>query len=326
MPSKIDEILSLHTRIEKLSSNHLQTKYDLTQELKELAQQEKSIKTENDELKEAVVRLQAEPKPERKVEDITKLITTINELENEISQNELQNSELESELTVKKTEHGILVNKIKILQNEKEELETSSNQKKAERSRAKKASAKVRSERERLNRLRQQIERKEVTKKNLESATQTLSIIEQVIVSSSPVSESDLKDISPEVTAEIKELILTSKHTFDEAQTKFSSTDLTPFLLDAAKAYRLGVKAFILLCDRMANKIVDQPLGEQAFEIVNYGLILNTRHLNAVDAMLQKLEKGVEIAPLASFANEVRDYFIENLSLLRLTGTILDLG
>ena len=325
MPVKIDDILSLDSRSEKLSSLHLQTKYKLTQELSELSQKEKTFKTEAEVLKNAVHRLQTKPKPERKTEDITKLIMTINELENEISKNEVQNSELESEITLKKTEHGILVNKIKILQNEKEELEAASNQKKEERSRAKKASAKLHREREKLNRLRKQIERKEDSKKNLEAATQTLNIIEQVINSSSPISEGQHQEFPQEVTAEIKELISGSKRAFDEAQTKFSSTDLAPYLLDADKAYQLGVRAFILLCDRLPNSILEEPFGEQAFAIVNFGLILNTKHLNPVAKMLQKLEKGVEIAPLASFANEVRDYFSENLSLLGLTGLILDL-
>ncbi|MHA2137758.1 MAG: hypothetical protein ACW98G_07785 [Candidatus Hodarchaeales archaeon] len=325
MPSQVDEILTLHSQLEKLSANHLQTKYDLTQELKELTQKEKSFKTEIDGFKDAVDRLQTEPKPERKTEDITKLIITINDLENEIANNELQNSELESELTLKKTEHGILVNKIKILQSEKEQLEDSSNQKKAERSRTEKAGAKVRSEREKLNKLRRQIETKEEIKKNLESATQTISLIEQAITTTSPIADSDEDEVPQEVSKEIKDLIFDSKRIFDEAQKKFSSTDLTPYLLDADKAYKLGIKAFILLCDKLLDKIIDQPFIDQVFEIVNYGLILNTRHLNAVDAMLQKLEKGVEIAPLASFANEVRDYFSENLSLLGLTGNILDL-
>ncbi|MHA2156902.1 MAG: hypothetical protein ACXABU_16280 [Candidatus Hodarchaeales archaeon] len=325
MPSQVDEILTLHSKLEKLSANHLQTKYDLTQELKELTQKEDSIKTEIDGLKDAVDRLQTEPKPKRKTEDITKLIITINDLENEIANNEFQNSELESELTLKKTEHGILVNKIKILQSEKEQLEDSSNQKKAERSRAEKTGDKVRSEREKLNKLRRQIETKEEIKKNLESATQTISLIEQVITTTSPIADSDENEVPQEVSKEIKDLIFDSKQIFDEAQTKFSSTDLTPYLLDADKAYKLGIKAFILLSDKLLDKIIDQPFIDQVFEIVNYGLILNTRHLNAVDAMLQKLEKGVEIAPLASFANEVRDYFSENLSLLGLTGNILDL-
>ncbi|MHA1976977.1 MAG: hypothetical protein ACW98F_13055 [Candidatus Hodarchaeales archaeon] len=326
MPAKIDDLLALHTRSDKLSSLHLQTKYDLTQELSVLSQKEKKSKTEIEGLHKAVDRLQTDPKPERKTEDITKLIITINELENEISKNELQNSELESELTLKKTEHGILTNKIALLQNEKEQLEATSNQKKAEQSRAKKASAKVRNEREKLNRLRKQIERKEESKKNLEAAIQTLNMIEQVIIASFPVSGAESEELPQEITDEIKELILSSKRAFDEAQTKFSPTELTPFLLEADKAYQLGVKAFVLLCDRLANKITDKPFGEQAFDIVNFGLILNTRHLTAVEAMLQKLEKGVEIAPLASFANEVRDYFSENLSLLGLTGVIIDLG
>jgi hypothetical protein len=40
--------------------------------------------------------------------------------------------------------------------------------------------------------------------------------------------------------------------------------------------------------------------------------------------MLSKLEKGVEIAPLASFANEVKIYFSENLAYFRVTGFLLE--
>ena len=57
--------------------------------------------------------------------------------------------------------------------------------------------------------------------------------------------------------------------------------------------------------------------------LVSKGLDLNTRHLNAVNSMLSKLEKGVEIAPLASFSNEVREYFSKNLSILRIAGSVL---
>ncbi len=311
--------------MEKLSSTHIQTKFDLSQDLKELFQKEKSFKIQVMKLQEAVDLQQADSKPKRKVEDITQLITTINSLESEISNNELQNSELESQLTIKKTEHGILSNKLTMLQNEKEQLVITNNQRKAEQTRAKKDSAKVKSERARLDKLRKQIENKEEVKKNLEAATQTVTQIEQVIVTSSPTTDSEKGDISQEISKEVEELIFASKRTFDEAQTKFSSTDLTPYLIDADKAYKLGVKAFILLSERLDDTITSKPFTDQVFEIVNYGLVLNTRHLSAVEGMLQKLEKGVEISPLASFANEVRDYFVENLILLGVTGVILEI-
>ncbi len=324
MVGKIDDILSLLSRMEKLTTNHLQTKHDLSQELKETSEKEKKFKIEVTELKKAVDQSTGESKPERKMEDITKLITTINDLENEIANNELQNSEIESELTLKKTEQGILANKIQMLQNEKEQLEITCTQKKAERSRAKKDSAKVQRERGKLNRLRKQIEVKEEQKKNLESATQTINLIEQVIIASSPISGDKSGEFPQEVSQELQEQIISSRQKFDEAQTKFSSTDLTPYLLDADKSFRIAVKAFILLDSRLRDEITEQPFNEQVFELVSFGLVLNTRHLNAVEAMLQKLEKGVEIAPLASFANEVRDYFNENLSLIGISGVLLE--
>jgi DNA repair exonuclease SbcCD ATPase subunit len=322
---KIDDILSLLSRMDKLSTNHLQTKYNLSMELKEIAEKEKKLKEEILELKKNIAKLKSDSKPERKMEDITKLIMTINDLENEIAKNELQNSEIESELTLKKTEHGILANKIQMLQNEKEQLEITCTQKKAERSRAKKDSAKVQRERGKLNRLRKQIELKEEQKKNLESATQTISLVEQVIIASSPISGDKSREFPQEVSQEIRELIISSKQKFDEAQAKFSSTDLTPYLLDADKSFRLAVKAFILLNSSLRDETIEQTFSEQVFELVNFGLVLNTRHLKPVEAMLQKLEKGVEIAPLASFANEVRDYFTENLSLIGITRAILEL-
>jgi hypothetical protein len=64
--------------------------------------------------------------------------------------------------------------------------------------------------------------------------------------------------------------------------------------------------------------LVNEDFNHQIFTIVDLGLQLNTRHLTAVETMLSKLEKGVEIAPLASFSNEIKDYFDENLTLLRL--------
>ncbi len=144
-------------------------------------------------------------------------------------------------------------------------------------------------------------------------------MFERVIEQNSILTEEESEPV--DVSQEIQNLILKGKAHFRDAEEKFSANNLTPYLLEAIQAYEDGLKAFILLCDRIPDDLTEKSFTEQVFNLVDHGLALNTRHLNAVDSMLQKLAKGVEIAPLASFANEVRDYFKENLTLLRLTHT-----
>ena len=136
--------------------------------------------------------------------------------------------------------------------------------------------------------------------------------------------DSDNEPLPPNLTEEVYKHIIQSKNGFDEAQTKFDPNNLVPFLVDANESYQKIVAAFIELCENIPNSLLEQDFSEQVLTLVNKGLILNTRHLNAVESMISKLEKGVEIAPLASFSNEIQKYFVENLTYLRIAGIVLE--
>jgi DNA repair exonuclease SbcCD ATPase subunit len=317
MSTVIKEILSLINRIDKEATLHLETKLKLTTQIKESTEKEKNLLKEFAEFENAIKKSKAiKPKDKKSSKEISSLISTITDLEQEIIRNEISLKDLETELTRKKTELGILINKIEMMNSEKEDLISLAKESKLEQSRMKKTSMKVKNEQEKLAKIRKQIERQEEIKKNLEAYFFTLSLFERIIEQSSGLADEESEPIN--VPQEIQELIIKAKNHFNEAETKFSANNLTPFLLETNNAYQDGIKAFILLCDRIPDDLVNDSFNEQIINLVDHGFMLNTRHLEAVGAMLQKLEKGVEIAPLASFANEVHHYFTENLSLLRL--------
>jgi myosin heavy subunit len=322
MPTIIDEILTLNDRVDRESSSHLENKLRIANQIKELTQEEKNLIKGHNDLESAIkdsITIKTEDK--KPSEEITKLISTITELETEIIRNQHSLKDLETELTRKKTEQGILVNKIEMMKNEKEDLIDIANKNKIEQSRIKKTSMKVKNEQDRLLKLRKQIERQEEVKKNLEAYFYTLNLIERIIVQNSSLTQDKEESEPITIPKEVQELIIKGKAHFDEAETKFSVNDLTPFLLEANRAYQAGIKGFILICDRIPDDLTEAKFIDQVLNLVDHGLMLNTRHLNAVDSMLQKLDKGVEIAPLASFANEVYEYFTENLTLLRIANT-----
>ena len=314
----IEEILSINNQIDNEATSHLESKLRLTSHIKELIQKEKKLKQRYHEFENAIRNSETIKTKDKKVsEEISALISTVTDLEQEIIRNENSLKELETELTRKKTELGVLTNKIEMMNSEREDLVTLAKENKLEQSRVKKTSMKVKNEQEKLLKLRKQIERQEEIKKNLEAYFYTLNLFERIIEQNSSLAEEESEHIN--VSQEIQEIIIKARSHFSEAKDVFSANNVTPFLLEADQAYKDGIKAFILLCDRIPDDLANDSFNEQVISLVDHGLMLNTRHLNAVDAMLQKLEKGVEIAPLASFANEVHDYFSENLTLLRLT-------
>lgn len=313
----IENIQFLITKLDKEHNSHLQSKLEISREIKKLTRNELDLKNALKDFQYAISSLGKRSSSSTKDESTTQLLTTVRDLEKEIEQNENHSTAVETELTHETIQLGMIKNKIDVLSSEKEELEAINREKKQDQLKQKSKSRKVQAKRERLSKLRKQIEKQEKVKQNLSNFIFVANLIEQVIENSSTIDPEDKIEVE-EVTPEIEELIVEAKEAFQKAQRNFSSNDLTPYLKDADRAFKLAVKAFILLSEGIIDDLTEKSFSDQAFTVVNKGLSLNTRHINAVDSMLQKIQKGIEIAPLASFANEIQAYFVENLSLLRI--------
>ena len=313
----IENIQFLLSKLDQEQTSHLQIKTELSQETKKLNKRELDLKKILTEFQAAISNKDKRFPSSADVEGTSQLVKTIKNLRNEIIQNQQHSTALENELSHERIQLGMAKNRIEALKIEKEDLVAVNTQRKQEQLHSAADSRKVQNKKERLVKLRQQIEKQERVKQNLSNFIFVSDLIEQVIQNSSMIDENEKIDLE-EVAPEIKDTIIEAKEAFQEAQSKFKSNNLTPFLQDADLAFRLGVKSLILLSEGIMDELADQPFIDQVFAIVNKGLILNTRHLTAVDSMLSKIQKGVEISPLASFANEIQAFYSENLSLLRI--------
>jgi len=317
--SQIEEILSLDKHLKEELNSHLRQKAHLSSEFNRLTKTEKDLIDRLKNFKE-----QKKTKKDVNVpkHDINQFLQMKNKLEEELKNIRHETSNLEEQLTLLKTESNIIDSKIKHLEQEKTEQQKATLEEKQKHLRSKRANIKLKNAREKMKKVNNRFTQQETIKKNLESFYKTLTDIQQVISNYSPLSEGGSK-LPDGISTDIQDDIITSKTLFDQAQMKYSANDVTPFLIDAQKAYEMIVLIFITLCPELPLSLLDQDFSSQVFSLVNKGLILNTRHVNAVETMLKKLEKGVEIAPLASFANEIKKYFIENLTYLRITGWVL---
>ena len=313
----IENIQFLLTKLDQEHTSHLQKKSELSKEIKDLTQKEVVLKKTLTDMQTAISGVGKRSSSSTDVENISQLMTTIKDLEREINQNQHHSTAVETELTHERIQLEMTKNKIEVLKSEKEELDVINKQKKQEQLKQKSKSRKVQDKRERLVKLRKQIEKQEKVKQNLSNFIFVTNLIEQVIKNSltiDPDEKIDLEEVNPEING----MIIEARDAFQEAQDNYSANDLTPFLKEANRAFELGVKSFILLSDGIIDELTTKSFSDQVFVIINKGLTLNTRHLNAVESMLQKIDKVVEIAPLASFANEIKGFFIENLSLLKI--------
>ena len=313
----IENIQFLLTKLDQEHTSHLQKKSELSKEIKDLTQKEVVLKKTLTDMQTAISGVGKRSSSSTDVENISQLMTTIKDLEREINQNQHHSTAVETELTHERIQLEMTKNKIEVLKSEKEELDVINKQKKQEQLKQKSKSRKVQDKRERLVKLRKQIEKQEKVKQNLSNFIFVTNLIEQVIKNSltiDPDEKIDLEEVNPEING----MIIEARDAFQEAQDNYSANDLTPFLKEANRAFELGVKSFILLSDGIIDELTTKSFSDQVFVIINKGLTLNTRHLNAVESMLQKIDKGVEIAPLASFANEIKSFFTENLSLLKI--------
>jgi chromosome segregation ATPase len=317
--SRIEEILILERRLKEELESHLRQKANLSTEINKLSKSEKSL---IDQIKDYNERLNTTKEPSSSKSETAQLLEVKTKLEEDLKiiQSEINN--LEQQLTQYKTDLSLVDSKIQKLEQDKLDKERMILAEKQKYARSKRAKAKIKNTREKVKKVKTQLTQQETIKRNLESFFKTLNDIHQVVSDYSPLSEKQSKK-SQVISTDFQEKIIRSKKLFDQAQMKFSANDVTPFLIDAQEAYEQIISVFIELCPELPTSLLEQDFSSQIFSIVNKGLTLNTRHLNAVQTMLKKLEKGVEIAPLASFANEVKQYFVENLTYLRITGWIL---
>lgn len=318
--SRINDILNLEKELLQEKQSHLQLKADLSRKITESTTEETSLSERLTTLQESV--LTGEKKESTVTVDISQLIHTQNRLEDEINQLKEGIAPLEQQLAQLNADRGIIDSKIEVLLQEKKEQERKALELKSKHEKTKRTSNKVLNERERLKKIRTRIEDQKKIKENLDTFLKTLNSIQQVVINYSPLTESKVS-LPSDVTDEIQKQIIHAKKCFDEAQTSFDPNNLVPFLVDADESYQKIVSAFIKMCDNIPNSLLERNFSEQILKLVEKGLMLNTRHLNAVESMLSKLEKGVEIAPLASFSNEIKKYFVENLTYLRITGWVV---
>ncbi len=318
--SRIEEILTLEKRITEESESHLQQKANLSKELNELQLKGKKLSEKlilyNEMIKSSDTDISL-------IVDTDELTNTKTELMKNLKHIKAEIGIHQDDLSKSKKELEILNSSISTLEQERREQERILLINKQKFAQSKRANAKLKNAQERMRKTKGQFEQQIKTKENLESFYNVLLKIHQVVSSYSPLS--DKKTELPEgISSEIQNEIISAKKLFDKGQTKFSANDVTPFLLDAQRAYEEIISVFIQLCPKIPIAILEQDFSTQVFHLVNNGLILNTRHLNAVQSMLSKLEKGIEISPLASFANEVKLYFRENLTYFRITGVLLE--
>ncbi|MFX1507925.1 MAG: hypothetical protein ACFFDC_17700 [Promethearchaeota archaeon] len=318
--TRIDDILNLEQELNQETQSHLQLKADLSSKLAELCVEEEALTNQFVKLQDKLTSEEVEEKTTSSL-DIDQLIQTMDQLEAEIAQFQEELDPIEHQIAQLNSERSVIDSKIDVLLQEKKDQEKNFIELKQKQTK-KQTSNKVHNEREKLRKIKNRIEQQKTIKGNLKEFVKTLETIQLVVSSYSPLVESKISFPS-EVTEKIQNLIISSKKAFDEAQTKFDPNNLVPFLIDADKSYRYIISAFIELCDSISNTLLETDFEEQILTLVNKGLMLNTRHLNAVQSMLIKLEKGVEIAPLASFSNEIKNYFVDNLTYLRITGWVV---
>lgn len=319
MSSRINDILTLEDQLQQESISHLQIKADLSQKFSDLSLEETSL---SQKLMNLEKKIQIEQREEPVSVDTSHLLQTKAQLDEEISQLSKEIAILDQHLSQIKADRSIIDSKIVVLVQEKKKQEKITQEVPKSRTLSVRVSSKLQNEREKLQKIRNQITRQEGIKENLNAFLKSLGSIKEVISDYSPIKESK-SSLSAGITPEIQAKIINAKKRFDEAQTSFDPNNLVPFLIDANEAYQNIVSAFIELCEILPNSLLELDFNSQVLTLVEKGLMLNTRHLNAVKSMLSKLEKGVEIAPLASFSNEIRRYFIENLTYLKVTGWVV---
>ncbi|MFX0171742.1 MAG: hypothetical protein ACFE9L_07470 [Candidatus Hodarchaeota archaeon] len=320
MSSCPDDIINLRESLKRERQSHLKQKADQSRKLAELAAEETEL-SEKIAILNEMIESGNTSKAKTLLIDVSHLLQNKNQIVNEINSLEKELDLLKKELTGLKIDSNSIDSRIELLEQDKNELVQSIASTQQQKSKTQRTSIKVKNEQQRNKKFQKQVDCQKRILSNLKSFLRSFDLIEQVTLDNSSFAESETL-FPPKVSNEILELIVSAKNNFDAAQTKFNSNAVIPFLIDADQAYKDAIAAFVKLTDEIPNSLLENDFNDQVLTLVNKGLDLNTRHLNAVNNMLSKLEKGVEIAPLASFSNEVREYFIKNLSILRITGSL----
>lgn len=320
-----NEIINIQMKINEESLAHLKQKALLTKQLGNLIAKEKLLENLIIKLKlqmdQGSVNLIAN-------EDTSELVTERDTLSTKLNTLQADVLNLEKTVSLLELEKEDLEEKNIHLNQQREDYTSKIEKVEKIRSTSKKASMKVKSQQQRLSKLKNRYEEQLRIKDNLHSFLQCLATIEQVVASYSPLSNENslkTKNLPMETTPDVVEKIMEANRSFIEAQTKFNPNSLTDFLLNADKAYQASVEALIRLSTTLPDSLLEEKFSHQVLTIVNSGLSLNTRHLNAVKTLIEKLESGLEISPLASFANELKEYFMNNLQLLRIPGASFSL-
>jgi hypothetical protein len=321
MPSRLDEIYNQQEKLRKENQSHLRQKADQTQRLAELTAEEKKLTEKIARFKEKITSRQIVEARTPSV-DVSQLILDKEQFEDKINLLQKELDPLKQKFSRLKIDSSAIDSKIEVLIHGKKEHTQNFILAEQQQSKVQLTSIKVKNEQQRNKKIKAQVDKQKRIFNNLQSFLKSLNIIEQIALNYSPLADSE-PSIPPEVSEEISQLIISAKRDYDTAQTKFDPNTLTPFLIDANRAYRNAITAFIQLTDEIPDSLLNEEFSNQVLTLMNKGLDLNARHLNAVNSMLSKLKKGVEIAPLASFSNEIREYFDKNLSILRVTGLVL---
>ena len=314
MSQKIDEIILLEEKLKEESQSHLLQKANLSKELK-------ALKAAEDEIKKKLIQLKTldpHKQPSKKQGDLNNLKNQQENLQSSKNLLEREINTLEDQISDLKTQISQYTSEIAALGEIKKEKESNTLALKQKQAKNKRIGIKIKNTKERIRKLERQLNQQKETKNNLLKYSKAFESIQTVIDNYINISTEDPSATPADLPEDIKNQIIQSRNLFHDSLERFSSNNIIPFLIDAQKAYQIIVGVFIQLCDALPPDILNEKFSDQVFQLVGNGLSLNTKHLTAVESMLNKLEKGVEIAPLASFANEVREYFIENLTLFRI--------
>ena len=312
----MDDIVSLVKEIEEESESQILLKAKLLSKLDE--QLDIEIEIIDFESKIALISNSSE----MTASEIPHLLEQKNTHEKSIIKAQIEVIRLKDQLNLLKTESDDLVSDLATINQKKEELFHKINDLRQNVLLTRKAEFDLKKEREKNRKLMERLEEKQMIKKPLNDIYNALNTIELVISN-----RSSLKKYSsplPEgVSAEVQEKIMFAKKSFDHALSAFSVHNVIPFCIGAQNAYKAIISVMIHLCPGLSLSLLTKGLPIQVIALVDNGLALNTHHLNAVQSMIDKYQDGKDVTPLASYSREVRKYFVENLTYLRIARQIL---
>lgn len=214
-----------------------------------------------------------------------------------------------------------LEKKLKTIRVTAEKIELFKKDQELEKKSSKVNSAKLINEQSKLKRIEDSIRTQEKTKEILLTLLKQINLFEQTVLSSRSLSETKKPEFT-ELSQEVQEKIVEASELIQTALSKFDTNNITDFLIPAQKSYEITVECYLELNKTSLDIQEDSTFEEKVFTLLNNGLPLNTKKLNPVKTMIDKINKGVEISPLASFSNEVKAYYLYNLSIFKIVSNV----